>query len=229
MISSKILSQYKEIIHGVTTRQDGDAELWLKKNQSIADNLVLANQIHEDNIIYVTNKDKGKIIKETDGLITKEKKVILGIRTADCVPVLFYEPIKKIIASVHAGWRGTLQKISQKMVKEIVKLGGKKENIISFVGPHIGMCCYNIEESRASLFRKEFGDDPRIIARFEDGVHLDLGFVNFSQLIQAGLKQENIEAPIFCTSCDKNRFFSYRRKIKNNDKYGEMLSYIGIV
>lgn len=238
MIYSKKLLEFKELVHGFTTRKDGDFKLnnfgqimpigkicrqWGK--------LVLMKQKHGDKIKVIKSahiKDKVMVLDEFDGLITQEKDVALGVRTADCCPILFYEPVKKIIGAVHAGWQGTLLEISKKMVLEIQRLGGEVENLIVAIGPHIGMCCYNIDKERARLFEKEFGQDPRIISYFEEKPHLDLAYVNFLQLLDSGLNKENIGVPPVCTSCNRIKFFSYRRSKKEDDQYGEMLAFLGL-
>jgi len=228
VIYSKKLLGFKEIIHGFTTRHEGEAKAWLAKNPAVAKNLVLANQIHGDKIAYVEGKDRGKIIRKTDGLITCEKGLVLGIKTADCLPILFYEPVKKIIGAVHAGWRGTILGIAGKMVKEIERLGGDKGKIVCVLGPHIGMCCYDVSQERSFLFERKFGKDPRIVS-FSDGKpHLDLAYANFLQLLESGIRKDNFETLLTCTSCQEDLFFSYRRSLKNGNQYGEMLSFIGI-
>lgn len=238
MIYSKRLSQFNEIIHGFTTRDDGDfrlanfgQKLPIGKICPQGMQLVLMKQQHNSRIKFVKfsrRKDKIILLKGFDGLITFQKGILLGVRTADCLPILFYESVKKIVAVVHAGWRGTLGRVAQKMVEEIKKLGGSPENIVAVMGPHIGMCCYNIPKERVNLFTKVFGQDKRTISNFENGPHLDLAYVNFLQLLQVGVKKENIETPPSCTFCQKEQFFSFRRSKNEGDDYGEMLSYIGI-
>lgn len=218
MIYSKLLSKHPEVFHGFTTKNF---------NRSIK-NLVLAEQIHKDKIYQVKNKDRNKIIKGVDGLLTKKKGINLGIHTADCLPILFYEPKAKIVAAVHAGWKGTLLVISSKMVKKIESLGGKAKNIIAVTGPHIRMCCYDVPKERACLFEEKFGKDPRIISTIEGKPHLDLGYVNFLQLLKTGLKKDNLEVLPSCTFCNR-QFFSFRRSKKEGDSYGEMLSIIGLL
>lgn len=218
MIYSQKLSQFPEIEHGFTTKK----EKWSSKD------LVLAQQVHGTEIALVSKDEVGKIINGADGLMTDQVKVKIGVRTADCVPILFYEPERKIIAAVHAGWQGTLGRIVPKAVAAIEKLGGRREKTVAAIGPHIGLCCYDVSRERVELFCKEFGQDPRITADFDNGPHLDLAYVNFLQLLQAGMKREKIEVRPFCTSCQKDLFFSYRRSQKENEEFGEILSYLKI-
>lgn len=232
MIYSAKLLQFKELVHGFTTKDEGDYHLKAFTQKSaiaeICAKLVVAQQIHQNKIFVVKEKNSGPIIKGVDGILTFKAGIFLGVHTADCLPILFYEPKAKIVAAVHAGWQGTLMSISQKMVKEIENLGGKAKNIVASFGPHISMCCYEIDKERASLFREKFGQDPKVISYFEEKPHLDLAYVNFLQLLEAGIKRENIEVPPSCTYCQRDNFFSFRRAKKENDKYGNMLAYISL-
>lgn len=238
MIYSRKLSQFKELIHGFTTKIEGDFSV-KKFGQKMArakfcpeeERMVLLEQVHSNKVKLVTDlQSEDKITKFSgfDGLITQKKDITIGVRTADCVPILYYEPVIKIIGAVHAGWQGTLLRIAQKMVQEINKLGGNSNNIVAAIGPHIGLCCYNISSERAKLFKREFGEDARGVSDFYDGPHLDLGFINILQLKEVGILNDNIDAPIYCTSCNRERFFSYRRSNKEGDKFGEMLAMIGM-
>ena len=147
--------------HCITTRHGGDfGILNMRENiygnhKIIADtlnfnfeNMVVSDQIHEKHIFKVNRNDCGKgIVKESDikgvdGLITNKKNIPLVTYYADCVPLLFVDPISKSIANVHAGWRGTILKISQETVDELnQEYGSKSENILVGIGPSIGKCC----------------------------------------------------------------------------------------
>ncbi|MFH0863637.1 MAG: peptidoglycan editing factor PgeF [Candidatus Gottesmanbacteria bacterium] len=227
MLYSKKLHQFKELTHGFTTRQDGDAQAWIANNSSKMKSFILPEQIHGDKISFVDESHTNKISSGVDGLLTSSTGIIIGVRTADCVPLLFYEPTQKIIGVVHAGWRGTLLRISQKMIKKIQDLKGQADNLIVTIGPHIGMCCYNVEKDRANLFKKEFIKNNEIVTYFHNSYHLDLGLTNYFQLIESGVKKDNIETLDFCTHCYQNHFYSYRRSQKDKSPFGEMLSFIG--
>ena len=220
MIYAKKLLKFNEIVHGFTTRKEGNLGLGNLGALGFLDrkNLVLANQVHKNNIETVEVKDKGGLIVKTDGLITKDKGIILGIRTADCVPLLFYEPVAKIIGAVHAGWRGSLLKIIGKMIRQICQIGGISKNIICVIGPHICDKCYEIPKERQKLFEK----------KYIKGEYLDLSSVNIDQLLEMGIKRENIEVLPYCTFHQNEQFFSYRKNKKDED-YGEMLAYIGLI
>jgi len=236
MVYSKKLSQFKDLVHGFTTKEEGDfrrlrglAKTDRKKISPMdtitrigdIEKLVLPEQVHGNKIAIA---DKRKVIEKIDGLITEEKEIVLGVTTADCLPILFYEPKEKIIAVVHAGWKGSLKKISQKAIQKIISLGGNPAKTIAAIGPHIKNCCYHIDEKRMLMFKKEFGEE--VIIRKGNKFFLDLIKVNLIQLLKSGIKEENIEVLPFCTHCNSNLFFSFR---KDKENYGEMLSFIGMV
>lgn len=230
MLYSKKLSQFKNLIHGFTTKEEGNfrglRDLRKTPQRETAVRLcgkgfIVPEQVHGDKIAIVDKKNKKKIIKGVDGLITKEKGIVLGITTADCLPILFHEPERKIVAVVHAGWKGSLKRISQKTARTITRLGGNIDKIIVVIGPHIKNCCYDIDEKRANSFENEFSN--QVINEKEGKIFLDLTKVNLIQLLESGVKEENIEILPFCTYCHGNVFFSFR---KNKDCYGEMLSFI---
>lgn len=218
MMQSKKLSRFSSIFHGFTTREEGDMRK-LKTSQNLK--MFLANQVHGNTIAMVGEKDKSEVVKKTDGLLTSTPGVFLGIRTADCLPILFYEPKAKIVAAVHAGWKGTLAKITSKMVERIKSSGGNAKNIIVAIGPHICGFCYNIPEERVRLF------DKKVIYKKDGKSHLDLGLANVGQLISVGIDEQNIEILPYCTVCQNNLFFSYRKNKGTN--YGEMLTIIGLL
>lgn len=219
MILSQKLAKYKNITHGFTTKEDGDFRLISLGQRNAAalfcqQDLILGNQVHKDNIETVGIQDKNGLIVKTDGLLTTDKGITLGIRTADCVPILFYEPEAKIIGAAHAGWRGSLLGIAGKTVREIGKIGGDKGKIICVIGPHICEKCYSVTEERAKLFEKKY---------INDGC-LNLTAVNFDQLLGEGVRYENIEVLPYCTFHQNENFYSYRKNGKNS---GQMISQIG--
>ena len=189
--------------------------------------IVVPEQIHSTNVaVFKSNLiDNIEKISETDGVITKEVNSILTVITADCSPIMFVEKEQGIIGISHQGWRGSVKRLGQKMVKKIIGLGGKKENIFVAIGPSIGECCYNIDDERYYQFVEEFdGYTNKIFHRHQGKLHLNLSLLNYLQIKEIGIPEINIDHFPFCTSCDKKRFFSFRRDKKED--YGEMISFI---
>lgn len=159
---------------------------------------------------------------EADAIITNMPGVAIGMLTADCLPVLIHDPVNRAIGAVHAGWKGTALGIVINTVKEMGRVyGSKPRDLIAALGPAIGPCCYKVGEN----LMEEFLNNWRGLESFlmlEDGLRLDLGAENLSQLLSIGVPQKNISGSAPCTSCSMD-FFSYRR---DSGRTGRQLSFI---
>ncbi|MGB9706667.1 MAG: peptidoglycan editing factor PgeF [Microgenomates group bacterium] len=221
--------KFKNLIHGFSTRLYGDCreekncQNFLKALDLEPKSLILAQQVHKNKIKAVRDVDRGKIIPGVDGLLTRDWQVVLGIRSADCLPILFWEPRAKIIGAAHAGWRGILARLPQKMVDQMIRMGGLPENILVAIGPHICGKCYSVEKNRLQQFLAEFGR----IKGMGKGNCLDLEIPVINQLFHSGISLSHIFSASLCTSCDNDEFFSYRKETENT--YGEMLSVISLI
>jgi polyphenol oxidase len=217
--------------------------------------LVSLRQIHSALIRTVSAKDtrqSGKpAVLRGDGLMTAEPGVLLGIQTADCLPVLLADKKNRAVAAFHAGWRGTLARIVENGVGRMrLEFGSKPEHLIAAVGPGIGQCCYSVGEEvlqqfesqfvyARKLFREVYDADPIrekypmlfLTARapghsqIGPGMHLDLAEANRRQLLAAGLRKEAIFVSGLCTGCRTDRFFSHRTE---RGFTGRMMSVIGV-
>ncbi len=147
---------------------------------------------------------------EADALITDIPYQVLTILTADCVPVLLYDPQKEAIAAIHAGWRGTRGKIVQRCISQMVaEYGTNPHDIIAVIAPAIGSCCYEISDEIASYFHEY----PESIHRKKaDSVYIDIKSINRAQLISMGVSKEQIEMSDICTACQSQEYFSYRKE-----------------
>lgn len=168
-----------------------------------ANNLVFSKQVHGDKIIIVTNENRAKILgNEADAIITKESNIPIVIFTADCVPIFLVDREKKVIAAIHAGWKGTAIKIAQKVVKSMSEFfDSKPSQIIAAIGPSIGPCCYEVKQELGDIFS---------LKKKNEKFYIDLKEENKKQLIEAGVLEENIYESLICTQCNNN-FYSYRR------------------
>lgn len=233
LLSSTFINS-NSFVSGFSTKTFGDNRKstpllsYLKTNAISYNHIVIPAQIHSANVRVLTQRDLQETIvhiEDTDGVVTNAPNTILTTITADCVPIIYADKKQKIIAISHQGWRGSLKRLPQKMVKTMVALGADTKNIIAAIGPGIGACCYNIDVDRYETFMEEFADEFKDIIRFRHGqYYLNLAYLNFCLLEESGLKKEQIDSFPFCTSCDSGRFFSYRRDAKN--EYGEMISFI---
>lgn len=200
---------------------------YLGTNKSL--NFIVANQTHSDHIKVITDKKTQgwrtlrDAVEDCDALITQEKNVILCILTADCVPILLYDPENKVVAAVHAGWKGTKAGIVSKTVQKMQDtFGSKAENIIAGVAPSIGGCCYEVDEEVA----EHFFEIPESFSKRGDKYMLNLPYINKYQLLEFGLKEKNIEMSEVCTACNVEKYFSYR---KEQGCSGRFMSMIGMV
>ena len=189
--------------------------------------------------------------KETckgDASLTKTPGLLLGVQTADCVPILLVDPKKRAVAAVHAGWRGTLARILEKTVGELHShFGSNPSDLLAAIGPGIGPCCYEVGADLVTQFASQFADASHYFDEPRTGeepnplqwlnmmppghqpppknVHLDLSKANRSQLLAAGLPEKNIFSSGLCTACHLDLLFSYR---KQGPRSGRLLSAIAI-
>lgn len=187
--------------------------------------IITMKQIHGDQIIDVKDRNI-KEAGEGDGMKTGETEAFLGILTADCVPILFVAPEHKIVAVVHAGWRGTLAGIASKMVQLLNSQHGiSPGGIEAALGPAIGPCCYEVKEDVSRPLVERWGKIAELCVEHRDGkTYLDLRRLNRAILEQAGVSSQQIYHVGPCTSCAPDEFFSYRREKKAT---GRQISFIG--
>jgi polyphenol oxidase len=208
--------------------------------------LVCVRQIHSDIIHLIKPKDgapegklaspDGKALLEGDGLITDTPGLLLGVGTADCVPVLLVDVNQRIVAAFHAGWRGTVARIVEQGVARMLHdFSSQPQDLLAAVGPSIGPCCYSVGDEVRAQFHSNFRYADKLF--HEVGVppasvqlHLDLWEANRQQLIDAGLSEQQITLIGACTACSRDthgarRFFSHRAE---HGHAGRMLNAIGI-
>jgi YfiH family protein len=158
-----------------------------------------------------------------DAVITGKKDIALGIWTADCLPILMIDRSKKVIAAVHAGWRGIWRGVIGRTVAKMHKaFESSPPDILAGIGPGIGPCCYEVKEDVASLFQNSPEGPDQFIQEREGRTYLDLGRAAQLELTEVGIPPENIQAIPLCTACREDLFFSYRR----DKRPGRQLSFI---
>lgn len=206
----------------------GDDNFRVSQNRRIlADSLgidlekfTFANQCHSANVAIVDSSgkscgafDKTDALPNTDGMITNVSEICLGVQVADCVPVLLYDPDNRVIASLHAGWKGAIKKIAKEAVNKMVHhYGSKAENIYAGLGPSNGPCCYEVGEDVFREALKAFGSAKDIVmpGKQKGKYFFDQWRANFRLLTEAGIKPEHIEIAEICTQCRHEEFFSNR-------------------
>lgn len=175
--------------------------------------LVLMRQVHGDRIHPIGKEvPLPERLLEGDGLITDRTGVALGIRTADCVPLLFVDRVRRVIGAAHAGWRGTALGVAARMVAAFgERFSSRPEDIVAVIGPAIGPCCYEVDSPVLAAFSAT--PDAALFSRpcLQKGRWMvDLTGANRLQLLASGLSSENIHASGLCTACRPDLFFSHR-------------------
>ena len=187
-------------------------------------NIVNTKQNHTDSIQIIKekmNKDKPdfNMYEDIDGLITNKKDIVLATVNADCILLVFYDPVKKVIANVHSGWRGTLKRISEKTINKMIQqYNCNPKDIICCMSPSIRKDHFEVDEDVYKLFFEEFKNLPHLENIFEqknNKWYIDTILINKEILKKQGLKEENIVDSGICTVCNKDIIHSYRAHGKN--------------
>ncbi len=229
------LSEYGDVVHFSTTRIGGASDSKLESlnlGYTVNDNpknvtqnleslaklldfnknqMVSPKQTHSKNIgIVNSNKD---IFPDTDALITNKPGICIFIRTADCVPILLYDPIQNALAAIHSGWKSTIQEISKHTIELMQdEFGTKPENLIAGIGPSIGPKVYEVGVEVAELFQEQFGVNHTVEPIKNSNKYLlNLWEANKQILIETGIPETQIEIAEICTYSNSELFYSARR------------------
>lgn len=225
------------IIHAVSTRKGGvsaapyeslnlginteDVPQSVRENRSrflemlqVKDSqLVIPVQVHGDRVHPALSPGT---VPDTDSLVTNQPGLMLSVQTADCLPVFLIDPVKPALGLVHAGWRSAAKRIASKTVRIMAEsFGSDPADLLAFFGPSIGPCCCAVGKDTAGQF------DPKYI---REG-RLDLWQCNADQLLESGMRAENIIQSRLCTVCHPEWFFSHRA---SGGKTGRMLGVLGL-
>ncbi len=214
--------------------------------------LITLRQIHSTVLVHAVGKDAARPQPwKGDGMMTDEPGLLLGIQTADCIPVLVADRKRHAVAAFHAGWRGTVKRIVEAGVGRMrLEFGSRPEDLVAAIGPGIGACCYGIGDEVLSGFESQFAYARELFREVDDTdavhikypmlfltqrapghspigpkLHLDLIEANRRQLLDAGLKPGSIKVVGGCTNCQRELFFSHRG---SQGHAGRMLSVIGV-
>lgn len=207
VLSSPLLAQFSWLSHGFGTRH---AALTQESMASL-------QQIHSS-ITLVADRPRG-CAGTGDGLIADQPGVTVSVRTADCFPILLADTRRRVVAAVHAGWRGTVSRVVVETLEKMhARFGTDPADVWAAIGPGIGVCCYEVGADVASLLG--------VNSRDERSHYVDLATANRRQLVSAGVQETQIEMPSACTFCDAGQFHSYRR---DRERAGRQISFIGVL
>lgn len=241
-IKSKILSKYPNIQHGTSTKASGlsfardnesnkliiDQAKILKYFNLPKKHLIIScGQEHSDNIYIAKEKSSEKMtrIANTDALITNQKFTHLLIYTADCMPIMIFDPLQKVIAIVHSGWKGTVKKIVLKTLKKMQQeFGSKAKDIKVYIGPSIGPCCYDTQNTEQI---KQFKKYSNCVIKRDKKTFIDLWSAVEQDLLKFGILSKNLENAKMCTSCQNKLFSSHH--LEQNKRTTTNLSTIALI
>ena len=224
---------YKSLNCGIGSK---DKKKNVKKNLEIikrkmgkkTKNIFLVHQIHSNKFIFIDKNYKFKKKKiKADAIITNQEKLPIAVLTADCVPLLLFDNQKKIIAAIHAGWKGAFKGIIFKVIKFMLQKGCKRENIIVAIGPSIAQKNYNVQKDFKNKFIKKHKKNKIFFKNRNNEIYFDLPNYVKSQVKLN--KINKIDMSNVDTYDKKNNFFSARRSLRlKSDDYGRNISIIMI-
>ena len=193
------------------------------------ESLVLTHQTHTANVAVVNqaycNQGRDRTLRETDGVVTAAMDLGLVCFTADCVPILLVDPQAKVIAAVHAGWRGTVRSIAANAVEKMVQAGANPQNILAAIGPSIGPCHFEVGQEVAVEFAARFGEKLPLKEHRPGHSMVDLWAANRLVLMEAGVQNDRIFTANICTFCNNLDFYSHRY---TNGRRGSLIAAIAM-
>jgi YfiH family protein len=276
ILSASHLGKFPWLVHGFSTRPGGasraygggalnlgftkdDSRAAVERNRAeflrelgVAKEpwpLITLRQVHSDIIRYVDSPAESQLAG--DGLITATPGLLLGIQTADCLPIMLVDPKRRAVGVFHAGWRGTVKRIVEKGVGEMRRrFDSRAQDLKAAIGPAIHGCCYEVGAEVREKFESQFGYAAKLFREVEEidpvrekypmlfltarapghsvlpkKIFLDLVEANRQQLLAAGVPAKSIEASPLCTNCHTDLLFSYRAE---KGKTGRMMAVVGV-
>lgn len=218
-IGGKSTGYYESMNLGVYTQDNSDnveynLDKIFKSTKLHRDKITYLMQEHSDKFYIVDNKNYLDVRgQKGDALITAEKGIAIGVFTADCVPLILVDTYNKIVAVVHAGWKGTVLKITSKVLNYMkLNMGSNPRNVAVAIGPSIGPCCFEVGLEVAEKFNFVYKRDNKF--------YVDLWKENIKQVTDFGVLRENTSNSMICTFCNSNIVFSYRKEAGNTGRLG---------
>lgn len=238
---------YPDLVHAVTTRHGGVSQPpWATLNMGGSvkddpaavdenhdrvcaalgvrrDHLVTAYLTHSANVAVAAQADRGGKFTDTDALITADPETYLILRFADCVPVLLFDPVRRVVGIVHAGWRGTLALVTQRAAQAMTaRFGSAVGDIRAAIGPSIGPCCYEVGDEVVAQTRAVFrAEADGLLHPNGARYHLDLWAANRAQLAAIGVDQ--VETAEVCTACHVADYFSHRAERGRTGRFSAVI------
>lgn len=230
------LSFTDNLIGGISDKSQGNMRIFLQKDNPITAHnrelffapfkkkVVAADLVHGVRVAVV-DYDSAGVVTSCDALITNCPGLILSVTVADCLPIYFYDQVKKVVGLAHAGWRGVEGNIASETVKALVdNYDSLQTDLKVFIGPHIGFCHFEVQVEVA----EKFSAWPEFIISRGEKTYIDLAGIVKAQLIASGLVAENISVSPECTYCLPHKYFSFRRDQPSLANLETMVAVIGL-
>ncbi|MCR4326038.1 MAG: peptidoglycan editing factor PgeF [Candidatus Roizmanbacteria bacterium] len=208
------------VFHGITDKTDGlfinrdERQEWFAQRYPGTPYFEV-HQKHTATVLVIDGKVQPSEAYNTtaDAIVSKQKNIIMAVKTADCVPVLLYDPAAQVGAVIHSGWKGILANIVQKTIQVMKQQGASAHHIQALLGPAINVCCYTVSAERIAAFR-------------EAGLPVHDNALCLAESVAMQLKEEGVDriiTPVTCTSCQSEQYFSFRRE---GPDHGTMISFV---
>ncbi len=235
LVRFRLLAAFPEVVHGISDRtfgsvhppEDGGRQRLAEALGIPPEALVPTRQVHRDEVVVVPGPAYGcwRSGRGADGLVTNTPGLYLLGYFADCVPILAYDPVQQAVGLAHAGWRGTLLGIAGHLVEVMEQaFGTKAADLRVGLGPSIGPCCYEVGEEVISGIRAHLPKPETLLRPGRPGhAYFDLWEANCQALRRTGVPERQIELSGICTSCQVERFFSYRREGRLQGLFGAVI------
>ncbi len=241
------LNHTHALVHGISTRHGGVSPApfhTLNLGQSVGDDRANVAQNHQrlynalgldlhatidarqaqaDSVAIVEERHRGACIPNVDALLTRTPNLPLLLRFADCVPIVMFDPVRRAIGIVHAGWRGTVLKIATRAAQGMFdSFGTRPRDLIVGIAPSIGPCCYRIGDDVIAQVRTAFANADELLIPQSDGIHFDLWQANAQQFRALGVEQ--IEMANLCTAHRTDDFYSWRAEKAMTGRFGAIIA-----
>lgn len=254
VLRSRLLSQLPGVIHGVTRRvvglgaADGNVgfgsprdrddawrmrQHWCASVGIDAERLVTVHQVHGTGVAVATRDAAGcggtvgsAPLANADAIVTPDRGVALMTLHADCLPILLCDPAVPVVAAVHAGWRGTVAGVAERVMAALCDdFGAESDRTIAYLGPANRGCCYEVgDEVVAAWLEFDPGDKARALARVGDRWHFDVVVANRWSLVRRGVRPGNVETSEICTQCRADQWFSHRAQGPSTGRFGAVIA-----
>ncbi len=234
------LNSFQAVAHVVTTRNslfssDFSLGFHTGKEEQVSENrnilrqffkaktLTIPKQCHGSKVVQITDSNSGQIPIDTDALITNVPGLAIGVLSADCVPILFYDPVHQALGAAHAGWKGTVANIATVTVESMQKAyGSNPDDLMVCIGPSISQTHFEVGKEVADCFN-ELGLSACVVEAEGQKPHIDLWMANSLLLQKSGIKEDHIHTAALCTVDHRDQFYSARGEGFSTGRFGAFI------